>query len=122
MARARCGGLLVRPDAGIEQHLPGEPPLRIALEVDGDRGRQVAPGRTAAHRDPGRVEADLGGVVEGPPGGRQGVVVAGRERVLGGEAIVHRQDPEARIGGQPAAMAVMGLQVADGETAAVEID
>ena len=38
--------------------------LRIVLQIDGDRGGQIAPGRAAADRDARRVEADLGGMVE----------------------------------------------------------
>ena len=43
------------------------------------------------------VDGGLGSVVEDPFGDRQRIVVAGRERVLGRQAIVHRQHPDAGI-------------------------
>ena len=116
------GGLHLRPDARIEQQLEGDLAGRVVLQVDGDRGRQVAAGRVAADRDALGVHAQVVGVVERPLGRRQRVVVAGRERMLRRQPVVDRQHPHAGQRGQPPAVAVMGLQVADGEAAAVEID
>jgi hypothetical protein len=45
-----------------------------------------------------------------------------RERMLGRQAIVHRQHADTGIEGKAAAMAVMGVEVADDEAAAVEVD
>jgi hypothetical protein len=95
--------------------------FRIVLQVDGDRGGQVAARGISAHRDPGGIGAQLGGVVEGPFGGGQRIVVAGRERVLGGEAVVHRQHADAGLVASRR-RGRRGSRVADDEAAAVEID
>ena len=115
-------GRLVRTGGGVDQQLELQLALGVAAHVDRHRGGEVAAGAVAADADAGRVDADLGGVVEGPAGGGQGVVVAGGEGVFGREAVVHRQDLGAGVGGEAAAVGVVSLEVADDPAAAVEID
>jgi hypothetical protein len=52
----------------------------------------------------------------------QGIVERGRERMLGGEAIVDGEQPRPRLAGQVAARAVVGVEVPGDEATAVEVD
>ena len=62
-------------------------PARVARHLR-DHRREVAAGAVADHGDARRVAAELGRVVDRPLQGRECVVDRGRERVLGGEAVV----------------------------------
>jgi len=71
-----------------------------ALDVLGTQGRQVPSGRVAADGHPVGVAPELGGVRPRPSGDTERVVEGGGERVLGGEAVVGRDDDALRAGGQ----------------------
>src|SRR5215217_8433861 len=69
----------------IEQQLERQLPRRVVLDFERHNGREVAARRAAADGDPGRIEADLRGMVERPLQRLDRVVVRGRELVLGRE-------------------------------------
>ena len=87
-----------------------------------DHGGEVAAGAVAADRDPGRVDAQLGGVGAGPGEGGPGVLDRGREGMLGRQPVVDREHRRPGRGGEEAADAVVGVEVADHPAAAVEVD
>ena len=57
-----------------------------------------------------------------PVRGRQGVVEPGRERVLGREPVVDRQDRTAALDGQSPREVVVRVEIADHPPSAVEVD
>ena len=81
-----------------------------------------APGAVPADRDPVRVDAELGGVLGRPGQHGVGVVQGGRERVLGGQPVAHRDHHHAGAVGDPGGPRVLGVQVAHDESAAVQPD
>ena len=66
------------------------------------------------------IAFEFGGMVGDPARGEHAVVQAGGEFVLGRQAIIHRDHDALRAGAQVAAHAVMRVQAAQHEAAAVE--
>jgi hypothetical protein len=75
-----------------------------------------------ADRDPGRVDAELGGVLGRPGQDGVGVVKGGREPMLGRLAVADRDHHRTRAVGQPGGPGMLGVQVAHDEAAAVQPD
>ena len=61
-------------------------------------------------------------LIRGPAGRGDRVLDPGRIGVLRRQAVVHRQHHRVRVDAQPAAGLVVGIEVADHEAAAVEVD
>lgn len=68
-----------------------------------------------------RVGSYLRGVGHGPVDRRNGVVYSGGEWVLGGKAVVARDDHSGYSGGQQATDLVVGVQVSGHESGAVDV-
>src|ERR1700761_5684242 len=100
----------------VEQQLGGQRDLPVAGS-QGQAGRQRRPGRVARHAD--RLPRPLPAA---PAEHVLGVVQPGRERVLGGQPVADRHHPGAGHVGHPAGQRVVGLHVADGPAAAVQVD
>ena len=104
----------------VDEQLRRERGAAGVAQLLGDDGGQVAARAVAADREPGRVAAELGDVLGGPAGGGEAVVDGGRERRLGREPVVDRQHDDVGLAADPAALVVVGVEVADDEAAAVE--
>jgi hypothetical protein len=75
-----------------------------------------------ADRDPVRVDPQLGRVLDGPVQHRVGVVEGGREPVLGGQAVGHRDHHRAGTVRDPGGPRVLGVEGAHDPSAAVQPD
>ena len=119
--------LLVRGKAsrqvrrGIDEELERRLP-RIFAERLGDDGREVAARAVSAHGYARRIQAELQGGREDGAGRGDGVERSGGELVLRREPIIHRDDHDARFGSEEAANAVVRVDGAEREAAAVEVD
>ena len=82
---------------------------------------EVAAGAVAAHPHPLRIGAERLGVRERPRVGSGCVFDRRRERVLGREAVVDREHVGARVPAQQPAQAVVRVEIAEHEAAAVEV-
>ena len=135
----RCGDLVARHEGRIGE-VPRRPRLLPVIELglveqlEADRrsllvtcpqrhrGREPRAGGVAADRDPPRVDAELGRVL-GRPGQRGvGVVQGGREPMLGGPAVAHRDHHRPGAVRDPDGPRMLGLQVTHDESAAVQPD
>ena len=105
---------------GVDEQLEGDRRPAGGLRHLRDDGREVAPGRVAAHGDAGGVDVQLGGMVDHPHDRVERIVDRCREGVLGRQAVVDRHHGHPGLVGEGAALAVGGLEVADDEAAAVE--
>ena len=98
------------------------------LEAEGDRARlrhdrrEVRPGRVPADREPLGVAAERLGVRARPRGRREGVLEAGRERMLGRQPVVDREYGVATLVGERPREVVVRLEVAEHPAAAVQED
>ena len=79
-------------------------------------------GRVPGDGDATRIPPQLGGVGVHPCQRVGGVVMGGRPRILGGQAIADRDDRGAGVGDQAGADPVGGVEVAQHEAAAVVPD
>jgi hypothetical protein len=105
----------------IDQQLVGDRQVAGVAAEQRDDGGEVAAGAVAADRrgaTRSRPSARHGGA---PSGRGEAVVDRGREAVLGAHAVVDRDDRAARAVGELAAEHVVGVEVADGPAAAVEV-
>ncbi len=94
-------------------------PAAIAGQQRGG-GRQPSPGTGADHGDAGRVDTERGRLVV--QGAQRGVAVVqpGRVGMLGGEAVVDRDDHRAGVDGHHGRPDVLRLDAAHDEPAAVD--
>ena len=106
----------------VEQQLADRPrPALVAQPQRRHRG-QVAAGAVAADDHPRRIGAERGGMLRAPAGGGQAVLRRRRERVFRRQAVVDRGDDAARPGAEVAADAVMRVEAAEHEAAAMVED
>ncbi len=85
-----------------------------------NRSGQVAACAVTAHRDPLRIEADLRSVVGDPLRRRVTVLRRRGKLVLRGQPVLDRRHAAIRSQGQPASIAVVGIDAAENEAAAVK--
>jgi len=78
-------------DRRIDQQLAGEWSAAVAA-VECDARGEIAAGAVTGQCDPVDAAAEAGDVVVRPVGGGEAVLVAGREGILGREAVFHVED------------------------------
>ena len=105
----------------IEEQLEGGT-ARVAAESEAHGRREVAAGAVPADGDARGIQAETLGVREDPARRGDGVVVRGRERVLGREAVIEREDDDARAVREGPTEAVVRVDRAYDPPAAVEVD
>ncbi len=106
---------------GIDEQLGGERDAVGVGELRAHRG-QVAAGAVAADGEALGIAAVLLDLLRDELQRGVGVVDRGREPVLGREPVVDADDDRAGVVGEQPAHALVGVQVTDHETAAVEVD
>ena len=119
----RPEALVVRQRSGdrVDRHLRQDRDGGgLGAQRRGDDDRQVAAGAVAHRHEAGDLEAQFGGAAGDPPRGRLAIVGRGGEGVLGREAVIDRDHRQPGLGGDLAAEAGVGIEVADDEPAAVE--
>ena len=101
------------------EHRAGPPWSRAAQR---QRGGQPAPGRPAEHAHAGRIDAEVGGLIGQPA--QRGVAVVERRRGRGARGRGgSRRTPRPRpAGGRGRGVGVRGVDAADHEPAAVDVD
>ena len=104
---------------GIDQPLQRRQWVAGIAGLPGDHCGQTTAGTVAGHRDPARIRPQLAGVLPGPAVGRVGVVGGGRCLVFGRQSVIHREHVHARVTTDQPARCVMGIEVAEHESAAV---
>ena len=87
-----------------------------------DDGGEVAARAVARHPEPAGIGTELVGVRSRPAQRAACILHGRRERVLGGQAIVNREHVDARVVAQQATDAIVRVEVAEHEPAAVEED
>ena len=114
-------GAEVGSDDRVEQQLPGQP--RPTAVPGHQRGhcRQVAPGAVAAHHDAPRIDPQGVRIVVDPSHGRVEVVGGGGPRVLRGQPVVNRNHHGTNAIREVSAQAVVAVQIAEHEPAAVGV-
>ena len=84
--------------------------------------REVGAGAVAHHADASRVDPEVASLLDEPVQRRHAVDEGGREGVLRRAPVVHGQHGAAGAVGQATALGVVGLEVAEDEPAAVQVD
>ena len=109
-------------DGGVDQELAAQRRPALVADAEGRYRREVAARAVAGQRDPHRVAANLRGMLRHPARRGQGVVGRGGEGVLRREPVAHRYDHAAGAGAERPADRVVGVEVAEHPTTAVEED
>ena len=87
-----------------------------------DPRREPRAGGIAADPEPGRIDPELFRMRGDPRRRGEGILQSRRERVLGREPVIDRDDPEAAGFGEHPADPVMGVETAGHQPAAVQVD
>lgn len=111
-------------EIGDRVHQQLEPGQREAgvPEPQAGGGSEIPAGAVTGDGDPGGVGAEVPGVTAGPVEHRGALSQRGREAMLGGQAVVQREQAEPACGDEIPADRVVGIQVAENEAAAVDVD
>jgi hypothetical protein len=85
-------------------------------------GGEVAARAVTHDRQPSSIGTEILGVRDGPPRGVVAVLSSYRERVLGRQSVVHRDDDDLGSARQPGAEPFGSVRLAGAKSAAVEIE
>ena len=116
-----AGRVGVHEGGRVDEQLKGGR-LGTVTRTQTHRCGQIAASAVTTHGHPSRIDVQAGGVVHHPVKRMQGIVVGGRERVLGGQTVVHRKHGATAGITQLAAQHIVGVDVANHPTTAVVVD
>jgi hypothetical protein len=114
--------LLPVVELGLVEQLEADRRSLLVTRPQCHRGRERPAGAVASDRDPPRVDAELGRVLGRPGQCGVGVVQGGREPLLGGQPIAHRDHYRPGAVSDPCGPRMLGLEVTHDKPASVQPD